>query len=63
VERFPHSAPAANAQSRIARLGLETKAREVPKKLKLGVYEQNLGLRQSAGARPPTPPTATEPDA
>lgn len=45
VERFPKTPWAEMAASRVSRLGLETKAREETKTIKLGTYEQNIGLK------------------
>ena len=46
VERFPDLAVASLARSRLDRLSLELKNRGRGKTVKLGVYEQNLGLKQ-----------------
>ena len=45
VDRFPGSAWAEAARSRLARLGFAARAREIPKTIKLGNYEQNIGLK------------------
>jgi tetratricopeptide (TPR) repeat protein len=45
VERFPGSPAAEIAQSRLARLKLEFKGKEETPGVKLGVYEQNIGLK------------------
>jgi tetratricopeptide (TPR) repeat protein len=45
VERFPGSTAAEIAQSRLARLKLEFKGKEETPGKKLGVYEQNIGLK------------------
>jgi hypothetical protein len=45
VDRFPKTPAADMAASRASRLGLETEAREGIKTLKLGEYEQNIGLK------------------
>ena len=44
-ERFPNSAVAENAAQRIARLGLEMKAKQKSSAIRLGSYETNLGLK------------------
>jgi len=45
VERFPGLPAAEIAQSRLARLKLEFKGQEETPGKKLGVYEQNIGLK------------------
>jgi hypothetical protein len=45
VERFPGSAVAEIAQSRLSRVKLEIKGKEETPGKKLGVYEQNIGLK------------------
>jgi tetratricopeptide (TPR) repeat protein len=45
VERFPDSAMAEIAQSRLSRVKLEIKGKEETPGKKLGVYEQNIGLK------------------
>jgi hypothetical protein len=45
VERFPDSAVAEIAQSRLSRVKLEIKGKEETPGKKLGVYEQNIGLK------------------
>jgi len=45
VDRFPKTAAAGNAQNRIAYLNLELKGRRTDQPLKLGTYEQNIGLK------------------
>jgi outer membrane protein assembly factor BamD (BamD/ComL family) len=45
VERFPDSAVAEVAQRRLARLKLEMKGQKETPGVKLGVYEQNIGLK------------------
>lgn len=49
AERYPESAAAATAMSRIQYLGLEAKGRRAGGLLKIGTYEQNIGLN---GNRP-----------
>ncbi|MBN8247434.1 MAG: hypothetical protein J0L84_08325 [Verrucomicrobia bacterium] len=44
-EQFPDTAWAAQAETRLRHLGLDQKAKEAPKTLKLGQYEQKLGLK------------------
>ena len=52
--RFPGTVWAETAQSRIGRLSIENKGREGPvKTLKLGTYEQNIGLKPASGDAPP----------
>jgi outer membrane protein assembly factor BamD (BamD/ComL family) len=51
IELFPESAAAETAQQRIAHLRLELKGREQAQAVKLGTYEQNIGLKK--GWHPP----------
>jgi hypothetical protein len=44
-ERYPDSAAAANAQKRISFLRMETRTQQHVSTLKLGSYEQNIGLK------------------
>lgn len=53
VHRFPDSAWSAQAEARLRHLGLDQRAREATKTVKLGQYEQRLGLRQSGDSPPP----------
>ena len=53
VERFPGLPAAEIAQSRLARLKLEFKALEETPGKKLGVYEQNIGLKYGSPYRSP----------
>jgi tetratricopeptide (TPR) repeat protein len=46
VELYPGSAAAQNALSRIARLKLEMRPKEQSPAVRLGSYEQNIGLKQ-----------------
>ncbi|MCI0748142.1 MAG: tetratricopeptide repeat protein [Verrucomicrobia subdivision 3 bacterium] len=46
IELFPKFASAENARQRIAHLGLEMKAHEKKDAIKMGQYEQNIGLKQ-----------------
>jgi hypothetical protein len=45
VEQFPDSPQAEVAQRRLARINLEFKGKEKTPGVKLGVYEQNIGLK------------------
>ena len=51
VERFPNHSAASLAQNRINTLTLEFKAREKSPSVRMGTYEQNIGLKQ--GTRGP----------
>lgn len=51
IELDPNLAAAETARKRIALLKLELKAKQQNQAVKLGTYEQNIGLRR--GARPP----------
>lgn len=54
AERFPGTIWAETATSRIGRLSIENKGREGPvKTLKLGNYEQNIGLKPASGETSP----------
>jgi hypothetical protein len=53
IQQFPRSAAAEAAQNRLARINLEFKAKQVGTAIKLGTYEQNMGLK--AGGPPPRP--------
>jgi tetratricopeptide (TPR) repeat protein len=53
VERFPGQPAAEIAQSRLARLNLEFKGKEKTPGKKLGVYEQNVGLKYGSPYRSP----------
>ena len=46
VELDPKAAAAEIARNRIALLKLEFKARQAPTSVKMGAYDQNLGLKQ-----------------
>jgi tetratricopeptide (TPR) repeat protein len=46
VERFPKTAAAEAALKRIAHVNLEVKSKQKSQAVKLGTYEQNLGLKQ-----------------
>jgi outer membrane protein assembly factor BamD (BamD/ComL family) len=48
VERFPDSAVAELARTRLGRLKLELKGQKETPGVKLGVYEQNLGLKSGS---------------
>ena len=47
IERFPDLAAGEMARTRLARLKLELKGRKETPDVKLGVYEQNIGLRST----------------
>jgi tetratricopeptide (TPR) repeat protein len=49
--RFPNSAAAEIARNRLDRLRLETNARKVNQPIKLGTYEQNIGLKRGSAGR------------
>jgi TolA-binding protein len=51
VERFPDLAVAAMAQTRLGRLKVELKGHKETPDVKLGVYEQNIGLKYSSPRR------------
>jgi TolA-binding protein len=52
VDRFPGLAPAELAQQRIEHLKLELKGKEAGHVVKLGTYEQNIGLKGRGSPRP-----------
>ena len=49
IERYPNHAAATLARNRLDLLRLEFKARNAPRAIKLGTYEQNIGLKQGSG--------------
>jgi len=49
VDLFPRSAAAENAKKRMAYLQLELRSKKESKVLKLGSYEQNIGLKTRSG--------------
>ena len=53
IELYPKFAPAENARQRIAHLRLELKGRENKEAVKLGDYEQNIGLKRFRGTGTP----------
>jgi hypothetical protein len=53
VERFPNLPVAESARSRLGRLRLELKGQEKTPGKKLGVYEQNVGLKYGSPYRSP----------
>jgi tetratricopeptide (TPR) repeat protein len=55
IDRDPNSGPAATARQRMAHLALELRAQKTNPAVKLGSYDQNIGLKQS----PPKPPGET----
>jgi len=52
VDRDPKAAAASVAQNRLATLKLELKAQQKNQAVKLGSYEQNIGLKQGLPHRP-----------
>ncbi|HEX5220897.1 MAG TPA: tetratricopeptide repeat protein [Verrucomicrobiae bacterium] len=52
IERYPTMAAAENARNRLDLLKLELKARESKQPVKLGTYEQNIGLKYGNPQRP-----------
>lgn len=52
VERFPDSPLAEVAQRRLARINQEFKGKEKTPGVKLGVYEQNIGLKYGSPRKP-----------
>jgi tetratricopeptide (TPR) repeat protein len=48
IERFPNSAVAEQARTRLGHLKLELKGKQGTPGVKLGVYEQNLGLKRGS---------------
>jgi TolA-binding protein len=46
IERYPNAAAADLARNRIDLLRLELKSQQAPRSIKLGTYEQNIGLKQ-----------------
>lgn len=46
IERYPNHAAADLARNRIDLLRLELKVKEAPRSIKLGTYEQDIGLKQ-----------------
>jgi hypothetical protein len=47
IDLFPNSAPAGVAASRITHLKLELKGRQKGQSVKLGTYEQDIGLKMN----------------
>ena len=53
IERYPNHGAADLARNRIDLLRLELKSKTATRSVKLGTYEQNIGLKQgSGGGRP-----------
>jgi outer membrane protein assembly factor BamD (BamD/ComL family) len=50
IERYPNAAAANLARNRLDLLRLELKAHATPRSIKLGTYEQNIGLKQGSGS-------------
>lgn len=48
VERYPNHAAATLARNRLDLLRIELKAQATPRSIKLGTYEQNIGLKQGS---------------
>jgi tetratricopeptide (TPR) repeat protein len=46
-QKFPGTAHADQAEARIRLLGLDRRAKSTPQKIKLGQYEQNIGLKRN----------------
>jgi hypothetical protein len=46
IERYPNHAAATLARNRLDLLRIELKAQATPRSIKLGTYEQNIGLKQ-----------------
>ncbi len=53
IVRYPNLAAADMARNRLALLKLEMKGKDKNQDVKLGVYEQNIGLKKSAAPLPP----------
>lgn len=49
IERYPNQAAATLAQNRLDLLRLELKGKSAARSIKLGTYEQNIGLKQGSG--------------
>jgi len=60
IALYPKLAAASLAQNRIALLKLEYRGSEAKTKMKLGVYEQRLGLKAKPSSPPPAGQDATE---
>ncbi len=52
IERYPNQAGADMARNRMDLLKLELKAKSVTSSVKLGDYEQNIGLKQGKNSKP-----------
>jgi hypothetical protein len=52
VEQFPEAAVAEVAQRRLARINSEIKGKQKTSDVKLGVYEQNIGLKYGRPDKP-----------
>jgi tetratricopeptide (TPR) repeat protein len=52
LDRLPHTSAADLARTRLSHLRLEFKSREKTAGVKLGRYEQNIGLKRAAGTPP-----------
>jgi tetratricopeptide (TPR) repeat protein len=52
IDRYPKAAPASIASNRLATLKLELKGQQKNQAVKLGSYEQNIGLKQGLPHRP-----------
>lgn len=52
ITRYPNNAAADLARNRLDLLRLELKAKAAPRTVKLGTYEQNIGLKYGPGGRP-----------
>jgi hypothetical protein len=52
IERYPNQAAADVARNRLDLLKLELKAKETKQPVKMGTYEQNIGLKHDYPHRP-----------
>jgi tetratricopeptide (TPR) repeat protein len=62
-QRFPKTIHSENADSRLAHLTLEVRGQRETPSIRLGNYEQNIGLKSFDRPGPPQPPPASEPEA
>jgi hypothetical protein len=51
IERYPNTPAAAMARTRLSHLKLEFKGKEKTAGVKMGTYEQNIGLKQGLNRR------------
>ena len=52
IERYPNLAAAGIARNRLDLLKLELKAKQISQPVKLGTYEQNIGLKRGVRSVP-----------